>query len=386
MTADGLTIEKIDPSGKPFAEFLAYPRHCYRNDKLWVPIPDFVMRPYFDTKKNPFYKNRASLQIFLARRAGEVVGCIAAFDDATHNSYHKENTAFFGYLEAEEEAVFAALLRAAEEWARDRGRDAIRGPISTTMEDGAGFVFETIEEPATLGLHYNHLFYNDYVSRAGYGKLKDLYAWHFSFKQNGLDRLSRIAERVEKNMGDRMQVERLRFWNVKSGLRHLFEAYNESWSGNWGFVPRSREEFDWMLSHLSDAVLPEGTCLVKVDGEIVAGAVAIKDMNQVFKAIDGKLLPFGWWHLLMAAFFSKGIGKARLALMGTRHEYRRRGLDALMVRNVILWNMDTQMNLQELDGTECSWTLEDNHAVNRTIEIAGGDIVKKYRIYSRDLT
>ena len=62
-------------------------------------------------------------------------------------------------------------------------------------------------------------------------------------------------------------------------------------------------------------------------------------------------------------------------------EYRRRGVADLL----ILHTLDYGKNVLGYTGAELSWTLEDNSAVNHTIEAVGGRRYKTYRVYEKEL-
>src|ERR687883_1424456 len=107
--------------------FIKYPFTKYRNDPHWVPPLLISERANLDPKKNPFYEH-ARAELFLAEREGEVVGRIAAIDDDNHDRTHGDNLAFFGFFEAKDRVAAEALIERVEEWARQLGRDSVRGP------------------------------------------------------------------------------------------------------------------------------------------------------------------------------------------------------------------------------------------------------------------
>jgi hypothetical protein len=95
--------------------FIKYPYARYHDDPHWVPPLLISERQKFDPKKNPFYKH-ARVELFLAERAGEVVGRVAAMDDDIHNETHGDNLIFFGFFEANDQAAAEALFASVEGW------------------------------------------------------------------------------------------------------------------------------------------------------------------------------------------------------------------------------------------------------------------------------
>ena len=128
-------------------------------------------------------------------------------------------------------------------------------------------------------------------------------------------------------------------------------------------------------------VRPELALVAEVKGQPVGFALTIPDANEALKVANGRLttfgLPIGLAKLLFAV---RRIRRLRLVLLGTVEGYRRRGLDAILY-------LDTLNTARKLgyEGGEISWTLEDNHLVNRAIESMGGKVSKKYRVYEKPL-
>src|ERR1017187_8797940 len=117
-------IEIVAVEGKrALGEFIEFPFALYRGIPHWVAPLRIAVKDLLDRKKHPFYLN-AEAEFFLARRAGRVVGRIAAIIDRNHNKFHGENAGFFGFFESEDDlAVVQALLAAARKWTFERGAE-----------------------------------------------------------------------------------------------------------------------------------------------------------------------------------------------------------------------------------------------------------------------
>src|SRR5215213_4964040 len=126
------TQTEVLPVGPELRSFIRYPFARYRNDPHWVPPLLIAEREQFDREKNPFYEH-GRVELFLARRAGGVVGRVAAIDDDNHNETHDDNLAFFGFFEARDEDAALALLKKVEGWTQALGRRAVRGPVNPSV-------------------------------------------------------------------------------------------------------------------------------------------------------------------------------------------------------------------------------------------------------------
>jgi len=45
--------------------------------------------------------------------------------------------------------------------------------------------------------------------------------------------------------------------NLKQELYAFMEVYNDAWNENWGFIPITKEEIDYMADKLKPIALPE---------------------------------------------------------------------------------------------------------------------------------
>ena len=117
----------------------------------------------------------------------------------------------------------------------------------------------------------------------------------------------------------------------------------------------------------------------KIDtGESVGVAITVPDINQVLKRMNGRLLPFGWWHFLRrGASSSTACGSASSA---SSREYQHTGVAA----GLYIEHFDMAAATPQKWG-EMGWILETNDAMNRGMEGMGGKVAKSYRVYERRL-
>ena len=365
------------------AAFINLPFTLYRDDPNWVPPLKADVRKLMDRAKHPFYGggSDAEAEFFLARNGREVVGRVAAILNHAHNRAHEENVAFFGFFEAvNRQDVAHALLAAAEDWARERGVDAVRGPANPSTNYECGLLVEGFDRPPVLMMTYNPSWYADLIEGAGYAKAKDLYAYYSPVHDASLQRLQKLGARAEKrNPGLSTRSADLRNFDQEVAL--IKELYNAAWEKNWGFVPVSDAEFDALAGELKDLVHPDLVRIASIDGKPVGFILTVPDWNPVLKDIGGAL----WRHpikLIRHLLFTKAesLEGIRLILLGMREGYRNRGIEALLFANGI------EVALRAgYKWCEYSWILEDNERTKRAVRLMGGELYKIYRMYERAL-
>jgi GNAT superfamily N-acetyltransferase len=362
-------------SRSDLTRFIRYPFARYREDLHWVPPLLIAEKEQFDRRKNPFYEH-ARVELFLAERAGKVVGRVAAIDDDNHNETHDDNLAFFGFFEAEDEVAARTLLARVEEWARGLRRSAVRGPANPSLNHSAGLLVDAFDADPYILTPYNPPDYPLWVEKSGYRKVKDLYAWLFGREWEVDERVGRIAARVRRRH-EKLVIRPpdMRRWDEEIG--RVKELYNRAWEKNWGFVRYTDAEFEKLAREFKLILDPELVALAEVDGELAGVTVLLPDANQVIKRMKGRLLPFGVLHLLRR---KRIMDRVRLPILGVAPEHRNKGLELVMIHHLY-----ERAIAKGYERCECSWTLEDNRAINHVIEAGGARRYKTYRLYQKEI-
>lgn len=357
--------------------FIRLPYSLYRDDPNWVPPLEMERRDFLDPKKNPFF-DYAEVELFLARRGQDVVGRVAAIKNPRHMEFHGTKEGFFGLFECVNDAgVARGLLDAASAWLKARGIDTVLGPANFSSNQDWGLLVEGYESPPALMMPYNPTYYAGLLETCGFTKAKDLFAFELSASTPPPEKVARIAEKIRQREGVTVRAVNLK--DFPAEVARIKQIYNAAWEKNWGFIPFTDREFEHMAKEMKAIVRPELVLIAEVKGEPVAFSMTLPDANEAFKAANGRLttfgLPIGLVKLVLA---SRKLKRLRLLTLGIKEGYRRRGLDAILY-------LDTLRNAKELGytGGEISWTLEDNHLVNRAIESMGGQRSKTYRVFQR---
>ena len=163
-----------------------------------------------------------------------------------------------------------------------------------------------------------------------------------------------------------------KFFEDASLVRNL---YNKCWSENWGFIPLDDQDFAYMAKDMKSMVDADFLLVAEMEGKPIGFSLTIPDFNQATQSLKGKLLPFGWLKFLLA---KRKINYARTILMGVLPEYRKLGIDMVMVFKTMQAAFD-----KGITAGECSWILADNRSMNKILEGYGADKYKTYRVYEK---
>jgi hypothetical protein len=380
MTQDSLALERIGRTRKDLERFFDVADRIYAGDPRWVaPIRSDLARVF--ALDNPFFRH-AEMQLFLARRGDRDVGRIAAILDRNHNEFQAEKTAFFGYFECIDDPAAAALLfDAASLWARERKMTVLRGPANPSLNDEAGLLVDGFDSPPVVMMTYNPRYYAALFEGAGFRKSKDLLAFWFEIGEKPLERFTRVNERVRRNE-PAFRVHKISKGSLGRDLPRVREVYNAAWEQNWGFVPMTPEEMDFMAARLKPLLVADFALLgelARPDGsaEPVAFMMTLPDYNTAIAPLKGRLLPFGWLKFLLG---TRRIKTVRVVTLGVKLEHRSRGWQSLLFEQSLRTALE-----HGYTGCEVSWLLEDNEMMIRGMKVWGGKVYKTYRMYDKPL-
>lgn len=356
-----------------FQLFIKFPWQIYKGNPNWVPPLLFEVKEKLNKKKNPFFEH-AEMDLFLARRNSQVVGRVAAIIDHRHNECHKEKVVFFGLYESiNDYEVARALLEKVIMWGKARGMEILRGPMNLSMNDECAFLLEGFDQPPVIMMPYNPPYYLELMERCGLTKAKDLYALMMTRDHETKERVRAIIEKVKASTSFSLRTVEMK--KIYEETRKIAYIYNQSWAKNWGFVPWTEKEMDFMAERLKSFADPELVIFALHEGQEVGFAFGLPNYNEIIKELNGRLFPFGVFKLL---FNRKKIKGMRAVVFGVLPAFQHTGLAYLLYNE-----LERRAIARGYEWAEMSWQLEDNEAINRFTASIGGKIYKKYRIYEK---
>lgn len=373
----GLEIRPV--SHDRLGPFIAFEWEVYRHDPLWVPHLRVERREFLSPRKNPFFQH-ADVGFFMAYRDGRPVGRIASIVNHLYNEFHGDPSGFFGLFECFNDAEAASgLLDEARRYARDRGLARLLGPFNFSTNDECGLLVEGFDSSPQIMMTYNPAYYIDLIERNGFVKAKDLIAFRMDVPKTIPERLERGVSLIMRR--NEFTVRTLNMKNFQKEVERIKHVYNSAWERNWGFVPMTDAEFDFLAKQLKQIVDPDLLFMAEHRGEPVGFALCLPNINEALIRIrNGRLLPFGLFKLLWYMRPGK-VRSLRVLTLGIVKEHRNSGIDAVFYHKCF----EHGMRKGYLWG-EMSWTLEDNTAINRALERLGAHRYKTYRIYETPLT
>ncbi len=360
-------------------DFIRVPWSIYRDDPNWIP-PLLIERRQALSSKNPFLEH-ARWQAWVAYRDGRPVGRISAQIDQLHLDRYQNKTAYFGLVEAPDDAaVFEALFGAAETWLREQGMLRIVGPFNLGINQEIGILVEGFETPPYVMMSHSQPYYDESIQRRGYEPAQDFLAYEvdrkgFALSNKVLSLMQRMARQVS--------VRPLNRKRVPEEISLMRDIFNDAWANNWNFVPFTAAEFEAVGKELLSLLPDDFIQFAEVDGKAVAFIALLPNINEAVADLNGRLLPFGWAKLLWRLKI-RFPQTARVPLMGVRQQYQHTRLGPALAL-LLIQALHQPALRQGIQRVELSWILEDNQGVRNIIESIGGVVSKRYRMYHKEL-
>ena len=357
-------------------DFIDLPWRIYAAYPKWVPPLKKDVRRLLDPARHPFWETSERV-LFLARRGSETVGRIAGIIDRPYNQFHGENMGVWGFFEcADDQEAAAALFSSAETWVRQKGMTFIRGPLNPSTNYEIGLLIEGFEYSPVVEMPYHPPYYARLVESCGYAKEKDLLAFLLEGDYHLPEWMDSLAERLAAKKS--IHIRRINPKDIGAEFDLIREIYNDSWSGNWGFVPLSVQEMRDIQKNVMQFMDTDLAFFIYYENEPVAVCVIFPDMNILLKRLNGRI---GVMGLLKALRYRREINGLRLLMLGIKDKYRQMGIPLLAFHHIY----EVVRNKKKYNYIELGWTLEDNEAINSLILETGAKQYKKYRIFRKSL-
>ena len=385
MSEPNLVIEAV--AGKTGrAEFVDLGRAFAARVPHSVPQLRSELLELVDPNRNPFF-GHAEAQLFIARRDGRAVGRISAQIDrlaleipATQGM--GPGTGFFGYFDAEDDDVAAALLTAAEGWLRARGTTRVLGPISMSIWEEPGLLVRGRDHAPMVMMGHHPANYRAMIEQAGYVPAKSLLTYELDIRRDFSPLIQRVVASGEKN--PRITVREIDKSRWDEEVRTVLAILNDAWSDNWGFVPFTEAEIAYAGKKLKPLIFAPLNMIAELDGRPVAFMMTLPDINAVLTRIDGKLLPFGWVRLLRW-LRRPSNADMRVPLMGVLREFHSSRLASQLAFMMI--ERIRRKAVSEFGGKrgELGWILDDNQGMVAIADAIDSKVNREYLIFEKSL-
>lgn len=323
-----VTITEVN-SKSDRMKFVKFPIKLYKDNAYYVPSLVLDEMDTINPEKNPAF-DFCEQKLFLAYKDEEIVGRIAAIINHKANEIWEQKNARFGFVDfIDDNEVVDTLFDAAFKWAKEKGMEAIQGPMGYTDLDHEGLLIHGYDQLSTMSTTYSFPYYREQIERLGFEKDAD---WE-EFRIAVPDKMPERHVRISKIVSDKYGLKTLKFKNLKQITPYvdkLFKVLNEAYKPLYGFSPLTQRQIDHYVKmyvpllnwDIVSIVIEEAT------DNVVGFGIAVPNLSKALQKAKGKFLPFGWIHLLKDLKLKNKV--ADLMLMGIAPEYQGKGVNAII--------------------------------------------------------
>ena len=289
----------------------------------------------FSPQKNAAFEF-CEADYFLAYKDNKVVGRVAAIINRRANETWNKKEVRFGWIDFTDDLeVSSALLKQVEEWGKERGMEAMVGPLGFTDMDAEGMLIEGYDQLSTMSTIYNYPYYPKHLEQLGFEKEADWVEFKLTVPDKLPDKFVRISEIILQKY--KLKIKKIKRSEIKKGNygQKIFDLINEAYAPLYGYSQMTQGQIDQYIKMYLPLIDLRMVSLVEDEaGNLVAAGISMPSLSRALQKAKGKMLPFGWWHLLKALFFKKA-DVLDLLLVGVKPEYQSKGVNALLFYDLV---------------------------------------------------
>ena len=361
-----IEIKKVE-SKKDLKTFIDFHYDLYEGNEYDVPN-------LFSDEMNTLSKDKnaafefCEAEYYLAYKDGKLAGRVAAIINHKANNKWGKKSVRFGWIDfIDDREVSKALLDAVEKYGKEKGMEDMVGPLGFTDMDPEGMLTWGFDQLGTMPTIYNYPYYPEHIEALEEFEVDNKYVeFKIMVPDTVPEKYAKIAMMIEKRYN--LHVRKLTKKDVFQGGmgQKIFDLINDTYKDLYGYSELSQKQIDQLIkSYLGFLDFNLITCIEDwTDGEhklIGVGITMPSLAHALRKCHRGRLLPFGWFHVLRAIKQHK-TNIVDLLLIGILPEYRAKGANALLFADLIPWYQkygiewgETQVELETNAGVQGQW-------------------------------
>ena len=361
-----IEIKKVE-NKKDLKTFIDFHYDLYEGNEYDVPN-------LFSDEMNTLSKDKnaafefCEAEYYLAYKDGKRAGRVAAIINHKANSKWGKKSVRFGWIDfIDDREVSKALLDAVEKYGREKGMEDVVGPLGFTDMDPEGMLVWGFDQLGTMPTIYNYAYYPEHIEALEGFEVDNKYVeFKIMVPDEVPEKYAKIAMMIEKRYN--LHVRKLTKKDIFQGGmgQKIFDLINDAYKDLYGYSELSQKQIDQLIkSYLGFLDFNLITCIEDwTDGEhklIGVGITMPSLAHALRKCRRGRLLPFGWFHVLRAIKMHK-TNIVDLLLIGILPEYRAKGANALLFADLIPWYQkygiewgETQVELETNAGVQGQW-------------------------------
>lgn len=348
-------------------EFLDLPKMIYKGNPNWVCPFDDSIKAVFDPTKNKLFKDGDAIRWVAHNASGECVGRIAAFYDQSHAFGYEQPTGGCGFFEAIDDQELAnTLFDAAREWLKERGMEAMDGPINFGSRDSWwGLLVEGYEFQPLFENPYNPPYYKELFENYGFQNYfnQNTYVW----KIDDDDVNEVVYDRVKRLMSTPgYRFAPIGKEDLYSAVEKVRTIYNKAWALFTGVQPMTSEEGRKMADTMRPIIDRNLIWFAYFNDEPIGFFIMVPDLNRLIGKYNGKFGIVNKLRMMWDLKVRKKSDRIFAIVFGITPEFQGKGVESGFMQAMLEGYIRTKKN--QYRSVEFAWIGDFNPVMNRMVE------------------
>lgn len=362
-------------SAKEMMAFITFPMELYKNNKNFVPPLIAEEKEVWNPRHNPALQY-SEARLYLAYRDQKIVGRTAAIINFKEKEELGIDKVRFGWIDfIDDSEVSQVLIEKIKDFARENNIPKIEGPMGFTNLDKSGVLTKGFDRLATMIGIYNAPYYAEHFEKAGLEKEKEWVEYELVFPEQLPEKIIRFNDLILQ----KYQLKVLKFNSKKEILPYvepMFKLLDETYRHLSSYTPITDEQIhtyrDKYFKFIDKDYI---VAITDSQGKLISFAITMPSYSKALQKANGRLFPFGWWHLLQAG---KRNDRANFYLIGIHPDYQKRGITSVIFKEIYevfkqkgVKYLETNPELEENKAIQLLWQDYEpiNHKRRRTYSI-----------------
>jgi len=360
-------------------EFILFPVRLYRHDPNFIRSLDKDVEDVFDPAKNKLLRKGTCIRWLLKDEQHKTIGRVAAFVNPQTANTFAQPTGGMGFFECINSQEAANILfEACRQWLQTQGMEAMDGPINFGDRDKWWGLLVDEFSPASYTTNYNFSYYQQLFENYGF----KIYFKQFTYiRQVKIPLEPRYTEKSKIILSNpNYSFRHMKMKNISKYAEDFRVVYNKAWAKHLGVKEMSSAQGQIIMNKMKPIMDERLVWFAYFKEEPVGFFIAIPELNQIFRYVNGKLDLLGKLKFLYYRWRGV-ITRATGIVFGIAPEHQRKGVEAAMINasgNGFYFKEEAPY-----EDVVMNWIGDFNPKMMRVCEQIGATIYKTHYTYRK---
>ncbi len=310
-------------------DFIDFPKRLYKGNRYWVCPLDDDIETVFDPARNELFNGGEAIRWVAKDSSGKIVGRIAAFYNRALAMLNDQPTGSCGFFECiDNQRVADMMFDAAREWLRERGMEAMDGPVNFGDRDSWwGLLVDGFELQPLYANPYNPPYYQALFENYGFRNYFNQHTYYRNLSSGELSpSVYERVKRLEETPGYRF--EHIRKRELEQVAQDFRLIYNKAWARFPGVKAMDEKHAAKLMGSLRAIIDEKLVYFAFFNDEPIGFFIMIPDLNRVIGRFKGKLNLINKIRLMIMLRLTHKADRVFGIIFGVSPEFQGKGIES----------------------------------------------------------